>query len=142
MVDHMKITQAKLIEKAGHIPATLIRATIRQAGGWQSFTESAADVCRGGANAGWHGFIYHAETVPFTKRNRDALLSYAGDMARDMGEKSACALIAGFNCVDLSSDEVAEAIYNPKSENATEVYNALAWFALEEVVRAYCDLTE
>lgn len=38
--------------------------------------------------------------------------------------------------------EAAEAIHNPRSEDATNVLNALAWFALEEVSRSYSDMSE
>lgn len=51
-------------------------------------------------------------------------------------------MIAGFNCIDLTAEEVAEAIYNGKSEDRTTVFNALAWYALEEVCRGYVDAVE
>ena len=38
-------TLAKLIEST-YIPAGLVRAVVRQFGGWESFTESAPEVCR------------------------------------------------------------------------------------------------
>jgi hypothetical protein len=137
-----KISLSSFIEQASNIPASLIRSTVKQAGGWQSFVEDAPNVCQGGANAGFSGFINYGETVAFTKRNKAAILQYADAMASDIGETSAANMIAGFRCIDLSSTEVAEALYNRKSTNQTEVFNALAWFALEEVASAYCDLTE
>jgi hypothetical protein len=60
--------------KASHIPESVIRATVRQAGGWESFTEMAADVTGYGAAGGFHGFIYTRDTVAFTKRNKAGLL--------------------------------------------------------------------
>lgn len=135
------LTLSKLIEQT-NIPAKLVRATVRQSGGWESFTEHAADITNHGADGGFNGFFYYAETVPFAKRNKRPLLEYAAEMARDLGEPSSMTLIASFHCVDLTPEEVAEAIYNPRSDNKTEVFNALAWFALEEVARAYCDALE
>jgi hypothetical protein len=47
-------------------------------------------------------------------------------------------MIAGFNCLKadkLTLDDVAQAIYTGKGDNATSVRNALAWYALEEVAR-------
>lgn len=132
----------KQFVEATHIEASLVRAVIRQVGGWDSFKDLAADVANHGANAGFSGFTYYSDTVPFAKRNKEALIGECKRMADDIGDGSAHQLIAGFNCIDLQADEVAEAIHNPRSENRTEVFNALAWFALEEVSRSYCDLTE
>lgn len=137
-----KISLSRFIEQAGNIPASLIRATVKQAGGWQSFTDDAPDISAHGADGGFSGFINYTDTVAFTKRNKAAILEYAASMAQDFGLESPEALIAGFRCVDLLPTQVGEALYNPKSENQTDVFNALAWFALEEVARAYCDITE
>lgn len=124
-----------------HIDAGLIRATVRQAGGWDSFKEIAQDVANNGANAGWHGFTYYADTVKFATRNKAAILDFAKQMAADMGEEL-YAMIGGFNCLKISATEAAEAIHNAKSDERTSVYNALAWFALEEVSRSYADQCE
>ena len=125
-----------------HIDAALVRAVVKQSGGWSEFDQTARDVCTGGADGGFHGFIYYTDTVKFAKAHKAELIQLAKDMADDMGEKSAYALIAGFNCLKMEPDAVAEAIHNPRSEDATNVYNALSWFALEEVARSYCDMTE
>lgn len=125
------------------IPAPLIRAVVRQFGGWSDFKESARDVSNHGANCGFSGFIYYADTVPFAKRNKANILEYAESMARDIGAENAIGLIAGFNCLSgISALEVASALYKRNDENETQVFNALAWFALEEVARAYSDLLE
>ena len=123
-----------------HINATLIRAVVRQAGGFESFREMADDVTNHGANSGFHGFIYYAETVKFAKANKAAIIEMARQMADDLGESGPIALITGFNCLKgESQDSVADGIYNPRSDNAKNVLNALAWFALEEVSRSYVD---
>jgi len=129
-----------------NIPESLIRAVVRQCGGWQSFKEDAQDVARHGADTGVHGFTYYSDTVHFARKNRVAIMAMAEDMARDCyGRDANCfTLIAGFNCFRgrLSSGEVARAIYGRNDDNATDVYNAMAWFALEETARAFCDLTD
>jgi len=52
-------------------------------------------------------------------------------------------MIAGFNCLkNYENLDAGEAIYNRKSEDHETVLNALAWFAGEEVARAYVDVTE
>lgn len=124
-----------------HLDSTLIRSVVRQCGGWQSFTELAEDVTRHGADGGFSGFVYYSDTVPFVVRNRAVILDYAKQMAQDIGEP-VYAMIGGFNCLKIGADEAAEAIHNPRSEQRTNVMNALAWFALEEVARSYDDLRQ
>lgn len=123
-----------------HVDAKLVRAVVRQIGGWESFTEKVQDVYRHGADGGFSGFIYYADTVPFAKKNRKEIVELAKNIADDFGE-GVFKMIAGFRCLsgDYSEGEIAEAIYNIKSENDTQVLNALAWFALEEVCRSYVD---
>lgn len=125
------------------LSATLVRAVVRQIGGWDSFKEDAQDIANNGADAGWVGFTYYSDTLKFTKRHKQELLCRANVMAQELGESSGFTLIAGFNCLkSYSADEVFDAFVNPHSEARTDVFNALAWFALEEVSRAYADLAE
>ena len=133
----MKPTIAQFC-KASHLPESLIRATIRQAGGWDSFREMAPDVTNHGADCGFHGFTYYRDTEPFAKRNKEAILEACQNMADDMGE-SLYDMIGGFNCLKISGSEAAEAIHNPRSNERTNVLNALAWFSLEEVSRSFTD---
>lgn len=124
------------------MPASLSRAVIRGMGGWDSFKESAPDVSNHGASSGFGGFIYYSDTVPFTRRNLDAILVLAGYQARDFGLKSVAELIAGFNCLkDYSAFEVEEILMLPRAghDGSTDVLNALAWYALEETCRAYTE---
>jgi len=138
-----KITLSQFVAESG-LNASLVRSTVRQCGGWDSFQESAQDVCNHGANAGFGGFIYYTDTIAFTKRNKKALLDLCKEQAQDYYGKnySVGQFIAGFNCVDCDAEQVAIALYTGKGDNVTEVYNALAWYALEEVARRYCDILE
>ena len=130
--------QRDLIAKCS-APESIVRAVVRQVGGWESFQESAPDIARHGVDGGFHGFIYYRETVAFTRRNLPALRAMTQDMARDCGQ-GAGDFLAGFRCLqDWSADECAQAFYTGKGEAAQAVYNALAWFAAEEVARAYDD---
>ena len=135
------ITLTKFCE-VSHIDADLIRAVVRQFGGWDSFKESAIDVANNSIDGGFHGFIYYRDTVTFTRRNKAAILKMARDMAADFGEGSEYKLIAGFNCLKISEGEAAEAVHNARSVMRDTVYNALAWFAGEEVCRSYSDLKD
>ena len=130
------------IADRSNIDPKLIGAVIRQMGGAASFKESARDVVNGGIDGGFHGFIYHSDTVPFACRNSPLILNLAESMARDLGEPGPYSFIAGFNCLrdlKLNADSVASAIFDPEHEDHTQVMNALAWFATEEVCRAYAD---
>lgn len=138
----MKTLKA-FIEKT-NIPAKLVRAVVRQCGGWTEFKELAFDVAKYGASGGTSGFIYYAETVPFTKCNLAAILQAARDLADSIGEGNEFDLIAGFNGLrgEFTGAEIAKAIYSPRDEGRQTVFNALAWFALEIVAQAYCDALE
>lgn len=121
----------------------LARAVIRQAGGWESFTEMAQDVASHGANSGFSGFTYYVDTCRFYAVNRDSILAYARELAADVGYGDLMALVAGFNCLkDSTESEIGLTLYGNKKQHDIQVANALAWFALEEVSHCYVDTIE
>lgn len=124
--------------EASNIPANLIRAVIRQVGGWESFTERAEDVVKHGASCGFGGFIYYADTCCFYAVNRKVLVDMAADLAKEM-DCTLVGMVMGFNCLDATEMEVGETLFGGQSKHDTQVANALAWFALEEVSRSYVD---
>ena len=129
------------------IPATLIRAVVKNMNGWGSFKERAQDVADHGASCGFGNFVYYTDTVAFTRKNRKAIAELAAQQAADFGDSSEIEMILGFNCFrqdDLTSSDIARALYGRLTDDdkKTMIYNALAWYALEEVARAYCDLVE
>lgn len=144
-------TLTQFIDRS-HLPAALIRAVVKQIGGWQIFQECAADITNHGIQGGFSGFIYYTETVPFAKKHKTAILEMLADLANDLGEADEFRVIAGFNCLsshgkpDYSPSYIAKLVHarEPKNDEAaaeyTQVYNALAWYAGEEVARSYTDL--
>jgi hypothetical protein len=101
------------------------------------------DIANHGADTGWHGFTYLRETLSFTAKNsktiREAVKQLADDIASDPVE-----FILSFRCLDKKDKAQKEAagrfIYHgpfsdSKSCDSEEIYNSLAWFALEEVAR-------
>jgi hypothetical protein len=123
-----------------NIPESLVRAVVRQMGGWESFKESAPDITRNGISGGYSGFIYYSETVAFAKRNRRAILEMASEQAREFG-MGLVEMVKGFNCLKAATEtEIVEGLAGATDE--TQVPNGLAWYAGEEVARAYCDMTE
>ena len=127
------------IEKS-NLPEDLIRQVVRQIGGWESFKEHARDVSMYGANCGFAGFIYYTDTCRFYAVNRDAILEAVRDMCDDLGEEP-IQFVRSFNCLDATESEVGLTLYGTKKQHDTQVANALAWFALEEVARSFEDLT-
>lgn len=135
-------TLAKLIESTG-IDGRLVRAVVKQFGGWESFTELAEDVCRGGIDGGFHGFIYNSDTEPFARRNRTLIAAMAESQAEDFGT-TVTEMIQNFGCFrhgeKPTDSEIGLALYAGKNkEDGMNVLNALAWYAGEEVCRAYCE---
>ena len=145
----MKNLTMKTLIASSSIPATLIRAVVKNMGGWDSFKESAQDVADHGASCGFGNFIYYTDTVVFTAKNRKAIAELAAQQAADFGDSSEIEMILGFNVIkkdndDLTSSDIARALYGRLTDDdkKTTIYNVLAWYTLEEVSRAYCDLVE
>ena len=134
-----KPSLTNLIEST-NIPESLVRAVVKQAGGWESFKESAPDISRHGIDAGFNGFIYYSDTIAFTKRNREEIVEMAKEQANDFG-MGLVEMIKGFNCLKgVTEGEIIDGLIGASED--TRVPNALAWYAVEEVARAYCDMTE
>jgi hypothetical protein len=123
-----------------NIPESLVRSVVRQMGGWESFKESAPDITRHGISGGFHGFIYYSDTIAFAKRNRKAILEMATEQADQFGQ-GLVEMIKGFRCLGGATEtEIVEGLAGRGTD--TQVPNGLAWYAGEEVARAYCDMTE
>jgi hypothetical protein len=123
-----------------NIPESLVRAVVSQMGGWKSFKELAQDICHHGIDGGFHGFIYYSDTIRFTKRNRRAIIEMASEQARGFG-MGLVEMIKGFNCLKGATEtEIVEGLAG--NTDQTQVPNGLAWYAGEEVARAYCDMME
>ena len=141
----MKNLNMKTLIANSSIPATLIRAVVKNMNGWDSFKESAQDVVDHGASCGFGNFIYYTDTTAFTAKNRKTIAEYAAEQSTEIGYKDEIEMILGFNCLQgydnpITTSEIAKALYGRLVD--TLIYNALAWYALEEVARAYCDLLE
>jgi hypothetical protein len=133
-------TQAQFLSTTC-IDAKLARAVIRQLGGWSQFKEFAVDICNHGIDSGFSGFTYYSDTVPFFTRNRRAIIDLAKEQAADFGQ-GVLEMIAGFNCLngDYTSDEIGETLFGRNPD--TQIANALAWYAGEEVCRSFVDMSE
>lgn len=135
-------TMKQFIEHS-HIDGKLIRATVRKLGGWEDFTECAQDITEHGADAGFGQFVYYKDTCEFYAKNRAAIVGLANNIAIECSE-DLTAMVRGFRCLGMeySGEEVGQTLYGPKNKHQTQVANALAWLALEEVARSYVDFLE
>ena len=136
----MKLTQAKFKEQS-NIDSKLIDAVIKQIGGWTSFKEKASDITNSGASGGIRGFIYYSETIKFAENNRSFIKALLQTQVDECGDTFGN-MLGNFNCLKISESEAYEAFYDKEDDNYISVYNAMAWFALEEVARSYCDLLD
>ena len=111
---------------------SLTRAVIRQIGD----IESLEDVARHGADSGFCGFTYYTDTVKFAAKHKADILERLKEDADSMGEGGVISMLAGFKCLKGNSqEEIADGLYNPRSDSRTNVFNALAWYACEEIAR-------
>ena len=145
---NLKTVTMKTLIANSSIPATLIRAVVKNMNGWDSFRERAQDVADHGASCGFGNFIYYTDTIDFTAKNRKAIAELAAQQAADFGDSSEIEMILGFNQLrqeDLTISDIARSLYGRLADDdnkKTTIYNTLAWYALEEVARAYCDLLD
>ena len=124
------------VKKARQVIHPLKRAVAKKMGGVDCLYESASDIATYGANAGWGNFVYYNDTVAFTKRHKQKIISCLKEDALNCGESFAN-FVSGFNCFKgMTQDEVIDGLYNPKSIHMIIVYNGLAWYALESVCYA------
>ena len=124
-----------------NIPESLVRAVVRQMGGWKSFKESAPDICRGGIDGGFRGFIYYGDTMKFAKANKEAIRSLAIQQAEEISV-GVVEMIRRFGCFKnsgVTEAEIIDGLAGIAHPMGVNVLNALAWYAGEEVARAYCD---
>ena len=148
----MKST-AQAIEES-NIPPRLVRAVLRQLNG--DAKGSLSDIARHGIDGGFHGFIYYKDTIAFFKRNRADIVAFVHRMAEDLGE-SPVEMVALFNylggpvyrevkdsihekleVVREWTPSVSRCLYGGRlTDEDAQVANALAWFAAEEVARAF-----
>ena len=135
-----------------NLSAPLVRAVVKQSGGWDSFQKMARDVAAHGADAGFSGWIYYTETCDFYKKNKKEIIRLAKNIASELGMdgsarndfKDHLNFIKSFGCIrdlGISIDELVQGM-SGNGELQDQIQNCLSWFALEEVSRAYDNLND
>jgi hypothetical protein len=127
-----------------HLDARLINAVISQFGGWKDFKETARDVERCGMEAGFHRFIYYADTHKFAMKNRNLIVSLLEEAAESMGA-DVVSMVGSFGVFGGDKMEVEDKkdLYKFLGDGRPspgKITNVMAWFAAEEVCRSYCDM--
>lgn len=127
---------------------TLTRAVIRQLGGKEALIDVASPD-HGGADAGYVGFSYYRDTVPFFERQRKNILSVLEADADSFGEEPA-EIVMQFRCLNLSKSDreewrtyrgaVNRLLYGNRKVDwdkpeEVQISNSLSWYALESVAR-------
>ena len=119
------------------LPPGLAAAVVAQSGGWDHFTDNAPDIARHGINAGFHGWIYTAETVGFFEANRAAVVAWLAQIADDLGAEPV-GMLQSWRCLqDCSQAEILATIAGTEIDQT--VANGLAWGVGEDVARRFCD---
>lgn len=115
---------------------SLTRAVIKSLGGIESALESMPDIVNHGVDGGFSGFTYYSDTVKFTTNHKSDILARLAEDAESFGNDGVISLLAGFGCFKgMTQEEIADGLYNPRSENRQTVFNGLAWYAAEEIAR-------
>ena len=98
------------------------------------FFETCGYVSKSGADSGFSGFIYYADTIAFFRKHRKNIVALAEYLADEMGE-DAVTMVKNFRCLNgfYEYSDIAKAMYGNFNDEYTTIYNALSWFALEEV---------
>lgn len=143
MKTQISLTQSIFIKQCGHINQKLIKSVINQFGGWNSFKEQAEDVTRHGINGGFGGFIYYSETHTFTIKNRALIVALLEETAQYLGE-DVVSMVNNFGAFrgSMDSDDKKDLyrLLGGGKPNQGAITNIMAWFAAEEVCRAYSDI--
>jgi pyruvate/oxaloacetate carboxyltransferase len=106
----------------------LIVAVFAQVNDKRNFHQYIRDVRKYGAEkTGVPGFIYHEDTVKFSKKYLP-LIKEA--LAQDCEDGNVVSFVQGF-CPDNTQEEISQTLYASKKN--TKVLNNLAWYALERV---------
>lgn len=111
----MKLSKSRFISESNH--PELTKAVLNQLGvDWEQLCEYPEDYRD--ASSGVSGFIYYTETVAFAKRHIVKIINALNEF------ESECGLL------------------DKPTDDETQYFNWLSWFALEKVVGDLCNALE
>ena len=125
--------------KKNGINESMLRSVCLRVGGWPEYRDRIArEISEHGADAGWSGFTYYRDTNAFAVSFRREIMAMLANDADDL-EQSVPEMVASFGCLagSVSQDEVAITLGSGRCNADTKaaIWNALAWYALEDVSR-------
>ena len=148
LITTIKDLRQHIAQRSGFSPST-VNAAIKAMGFPQqgsgeiikelsSLLESCAEY---GAHIGIPGFTYYRETIRFFQKNQQGIINHMEQTAAEFGV-DVIAMVQGFGVFRHSAKPKASHInkalysryYNP---NLDILYNAFAWYALEEISRTW-----
>jgi len=108
-----------------------------------------SDVSNHGASGGYGAFIYHRDTCKFARDNMPLIIEQLKEDASNCGI-DVFEMVSQFNCLNENypAFEIASVIFNQADEATindgtdTQILNALALYALEEVAHHVTDIRE
>lgn len=96
-----------------------------------------SNVMRGGANAGFTGFIYYNETCKFFEDNKELIMAQLLEDRWSIGYTSLTEMLSSFNCLkDVDTYNIEQFLINSddeSNEDETTLKNGLSLYALETV---------
>ena len=111
----MKLSKSKFIKESRY--PELTKAVLNQCGvDWADLCAYPEDYRD--ASSGVSGFIYYTETVAFAKRHLVKIINALNDFEKECG------------------------VLDKPTDDETQYFNWLAWFALESVVGDICSAVE
>lgn len=131
----------KVFCQYSNIDHALIKAVIRQSGGWDAFQEQALDIANYGISGGFSGWIYYTETCAFYAKNQQLIVGLVESQADEYDYTSPQDMVKSFRHLDATLSEIGFTLYGTKRQHDNYVANALVWYAAEKAARAYADWT-
>lgn len=100
----------------------------------QELIDLCTDITVNGIDGGYGQFVYYSDTSKFYEDNKADIIDLLKNLCEDIGEPMSRTL-ASFNCVNATETECELFFMGLDDEFETEIKNALAWFAAEEIAR-------
>lgn len=132
---------ATFLDNGLNMSEALATALINQMGGVEDFIEEYEDIANHGANNGTSGFIWHNELEAFYKENKEQILTFTKEQAKEFGT-SMGEMVSNFNTLrgNVDVEDVYEVLYaDEDNDNYHNIIDTMCWFCLEELSRSFSD---
>jgi hypothetical protein len=135
----------EFIDRA-NVSESLIKAVVKQFGGWEAFLENVEDVYNHGIDGGYSGFIFYSDTVPFAQKPavREAIVEQLEEDSSNCGT-DVVDMVSNFGVFRTNPMDAADRrdLYRFLSDTKCQedkIPNLMAWYAAELVCHDYMNL--